>query len=91
MHSAGRMGRYVLAGTVGAGLGAGVALRTTEAVHKMTARITREMMANMFERMPDDFPPKRMLRQLEEIREQNSRILQLLEGGSVTKSSGDDA
>ena len=29
----------------------------------------------MFERMPDDSPPKRMLRGIDEIREQNSRIL----------------
>jgi hypothetical protein len=33
----------------------------------------------MFEQMPDDFPPKRMMRGIEEIREQNTRILQQLE------------
>ena len=33
----------------------------------------------MFERMPDDFPPKRMMRGIEEIREQTARILRLLE------------
>jgi hypothetical protein len=33
----------------------------------------------MFERMPDDSPPKRMLRGIDEIREQNSRILDHLE------------
>lgn len=33
----------------------------------------------MFDRMPDDFPPKRMLRGIDEIRHQNARILQKLE------------
>lgn len=33
----------------------------------------------MFERMPDDSPPKRMLRGIDQIREQNSRILDHLE------------
>lgn len=33
----------------------------------------------MFEHMPDDFPPKRMVRGIDEIREQNTRILQQLE------------
>jgi hypothetical protein len=33
----------------------------------------------MFDRMPEDFPPKRMMRSIEEIREQNSRILRQLE------------
>jgi hypothetical protein len=30
----------------------------------------------MFEQMPADFPPKRMMDSIEEIRKQNSRILQ---------------
>jgi hypothetical protein len=33
----------------------------------------------MFERMPDHSPPKRMLRGIDEIREQNSQILHHLE------------
>ena len=33
----------------------------------------------MFDRMPEDFPPKRMMRSIEEIREQNARILGHLE------------
>ncbi len=32
----------------------------------------------MFEQMPDEFPPKRMMRGIDEIREQNTRILQEL-------------
>jgi hypothetical protein len=33
----------------------------------------------MFNRMPEEFPPKRMMRSIEEIREQNSRILRHVE------------
>ena len=33
----------------------------------------------MFERMPEEFPPKRMLHGIEEIRDQNTRILRHLE------------
>jgi hypothetical protein len=34
---------------------------------------------DMFDRMPEDFPTKRMMRGIEEIREQNARILLHLE------------
>jgi hypothetical protein len=34
----------------------------------------------MFDRMPEECPPKRMMRSIEEIREQNARILRRLEG-----------
>jgi hypothetical protein len=33
----------------------------------------------MFDRMPEDFPPKRMQRGIEQIREQNTQILRRLE------------
>jgi hypothetical protein len=33
----------------------------------------------MFDHMPDDSPPKRIVRALDKIREQNTRILQKLE------------
>ena len=33
----------------------------------------------MFDRMPEEFPPKRMMRGIEEIGKQNSRILRDLE------------
>jgi hypothetical protein len=35
---------------------------------------------HMFEEMPDGFPPKRMLRGIEETRTHTARILELLEG-----------
>jgi hypothetical protein len=33
----------------------------------------------VFDRMPEEFPPKRMVRGIEEIREQNKRILHQLD------------
>ena len=33
----------------------------------------------MFEQMPDEFPPKRMMRSIEEVRANTARSLQLLE------------
>jgi hypothetical protein len=33
----------------------------------------------MFQQMPEDFPPKQMLRGIKEIREQNTRILHQLD------------
>lgn len=33
----------------------------------------------MFEHMPEDYPPKRMVRGIDEIREQNTRILRQLQ------------
>ena len=35
----------------------------------------------MFEQMPDDFPPKRMLRGIEETRSNTARLLELSEAG----------
>ena len=34
---------------------------------------------DMFEQMPDNFPPKRMMRSIDEIHVETSRILELLE------------
>ena len=36
----------------------------------------------MFEQMPEDFPPKRMMGGIEEIRGNTTRILKLLEEGT---------
>ncbi len=38
----------------------------------------------VFEKMPDDFPPKRMFQNVTAIREQNDRILSLLEEQAKT-------
>lgn len=42
-------------------------------------RRAMEKCEEMVDRMPDAFPPKRMMRSIAEIRDQNSRILGLLE------------
>ena len=38
-------------------------------------RLAMTKCEEMFEHMPEDFPPKRMMRGIEDVREQNSRIL----------------
>jgi hypothetical protein len=35
----------------------------------------------MFDRMPEEFPPKRIVQSIEDVREQNKRILRDLDGG----------
>ena len=59
--------------------GAGVML-----ARKLAPRLHERMMAGcerMFEQMPDDFPPKRMLRGIEETRSNTARLLELSEAG----------
>jgi hypothetical protein len=41
------------------------------ALRRMMARKCQEM----FDRMPEDFPPKRMMRGIDEVREQSDQIL----------------
>lgn len=60
-------------------LGAGVV-----ALRRFGPALGRRAMSKceqMFDRMPEDFPPKRMVRGIDEIREQNARILHLFEEG----------
>lgn len=45
------------------------------------------MCQGMFDRMPEEFPPKRMMRNLEEIGGQNDRILALLEDERTTRAA----
>lgn len=48
----------------------------------LAPRLHRRMLAaceHMFEEMPDSFPPKRMLRGIEEIRANSARTVELLE------------
>ena len=58
--------------------GAGV-LVTRALAPKLHARMLAAC-EGMFEHMPDSFPPKRMLRGIEEIRANTARTLELLEG-----------
>jgi len=52
------------------------------AARALAPRLHERMMATcerMFEQMPDDFPPKRMMRGVEEIRANTALTLELLE------------
>ena len=52
------------------------------AVRALAPRLHARMLAackGMFEQMPDDFPPKRMMGGIEEIRANTTRVLELLE------------
>jgi hypothetical protein len=52
------------------------------AARALAPRLHERMMATckgMFEQMPEDFPPKRMMGGIEEVRANTTRILQLLE------------
>jgi hypothetical protein len=66
--------RILIAASV-AGVGVLVARAMAPKLHdRLMARCER-----MFEQMPDDFPPKRMMRGIEEIRANTARTLELLE------------
>jgi hypothetical protein len=68
------MRRRVLGGVL-AGVGVVVARALAPKLHaRLTAGCER-----MFEQMPETFPPKRMLRGIEEIRASSARTLALLE------------
>jgi hypothetical protein len=63
---------------IGAAL-AGVGVLTARA---LGAKLQERLMARcerMFEQMPDDFPPKRVMRGIEEVRVNTARTLELLE------------
>ena len=63
---------------IGAAL-AGIGVLTARAfAPKLHARLMAEC-ERMFEQMPDSFPPKRMMRGIEEIRANTARTLALLE------------
>ena len=62
--------------------GAGVLTLAAVALRRFGPALGRRAVSKcqeMFDRMPEEFPPKRMMRSLEEIREQNQRILAHLE------------
>lgn len=70
------MRRFVIFGAL---VGIGV-LATRVRVPRLHERLMARC-EGMFDRMPDSFPPKRMLRGLDEIRANTARILELLETG----------
>lgn len=59
-----------------------VAVAGAVIIRRFAPRLERAAMRKcegMFDRMPDDAPPKRFLRGLDDIRDQNTRILHRLE------------
>ena len=62
---------------------AGVCLLVLVAIRRFGPVLAARAMTRcqeMFDRMPEEFPPKRIVHGIEEIREQNSQILRELEG-----------
>ena len=70
------MRRIVIVGA----LGAACVLIARARLPKLHERLMARCEA-MFERMPDTFPPKRMMRGIEEIRVNTARTMELLETG----------
>lgn len=62
----------------------GVAVAARVLAPKLHARMLATC-EGMFEHMPEDFPPKRMMGGIEEIRANTTRILELLEEGTRTQ------
>ena len=77
------MRRLLVVGTV---LGVGV-LVVRPRLSKLHARLMAHC-ESMFERMPDTFPPKKMMRGIEQLRADTARILELLEAGGATTDEG---
>ncbi|HSI79823.1 MAG TPA: hypothetical protein VK919_04140 [Solirubrobacterales bacterium] len=72
--------RRILIGAALSGVGVVVARALGPKLHeRLMARCEA-----MFERMPEDFPPKRMMRGIEEVRANTTRTLELLEEREVT-------
>jgi hypothetical protein len=61
---------------------AGVLVAAAITIRRIGPKVGERLMAKceqMFDRMPEDFPPKRMMRGIEEIRVQNAEILRQLQ------------
>ena len=69
---------------IGAAVIGGVVVAARVLAPKLHARMLATC-EGMFEHMPEDFPPKRMLRGIDEIRANTTRILELLDERSRTQ------
>ena len=69
------MTRQVIVGVGLAGTGVAVAL----VLRPKALVLFSEACERMLDQMPDDFPPKRMMGNVEQLRESNARILELLD------------
>ena len=65
----------LIIGAAAAGTAVAVLRRLGPAMHTWAIDKCQEM----FEHMPEEFPPKRVMRGIEEIRDQNARILRNLD------------
>lgn len=82
------MRRFVIFGVL---VGLGI-LATRARVPRLHERLMARC-EGMFDRMPDSFPPKRMLGGIDEIRANTARILELLETGKTegNESGGNES
>lgn len=62
---------------VAVAVGAGILLLVRRFAPALGQRMMRKC-EEMFERMPEDFPPKRMMHGIDDIREENAEILHRL-------------
>jgi hypothetical protein len=67
----------------------GVALTVRARIPTLQQRLVAHC-EGMFERMPDTFPPKRVLSGIEEIRVTTARILELLETGTEKRGEAEE-
>lgn len=68
-------------------IGAAAVVTAAAALRRFGPALGRRAMTKcgeMLARMPEDFPPKRIMRGIEEIRDQNARILHHLEERETT-------
>ena len=68
-------------------LGAASAALAVVALRALAPRLHARLLVaceRMFEEMPESFPPKRMLRRIEEISANSERTLELLEGRELS-------
>jgi hypothetical protein len=75
--------------TISAAVIGGVVVAARVLAPKLHARMLATCKA-MFEHMPEDFPPKRMMGGIEEIHANTARILELLDERTQTKSKSQE-
>lgn len=64
-------------------VGAGILLLVRRFGPALGQRMMRKC-EEMFDRMPEDFPPKQMMRGIDDIREQNAEILRRIDEGRAS-------
>jgi len=80
--------KKLAAGLLAGAVAAGLWRFASWVLPKLRTRAS-EMCERMIEEMPETFPPKRLFANVETIREQNERLLRLLEERTLSESTGD--